>query len=336
MDLRYDKEQVWRDITDPRRAEEVDDLEAGLKEPEFDNLEIPEHLGVVKELVDDHKIKRYAFEIDEYSPWFLEKSPFYDGQRIGGAGILVNDIVQLFTLVYRASHVIGLHTEEQIWFENPVKLDEVVTLEGTYVESYVRRGQGYVVMEATATGEDGRTLVRHRGVEILKTIPGDISGRASAKPEKRVTGEVAPDARHLSEACPDLKVGDVITPKPKTITAEQAAVFSRVGDFVTNIHNNLETARKGNLSIPIVQGAQLFCTLTQMLTSFFGPSFFTSGWLCTKFIASIKVFEPFELSGQVSEIEVLEGGKRKVTLEVWVRRKSDNRLAVAGWASCVI
>ena len=82
--------EIWRDITDPRRAEYVDDLEAGLKEPEFENLQIPEHLGPVQEKIDDHKIKRYAFEIDEYNPWFLEKSPFYGGARIGGAGMLVN------------------------------------------------------------------------------------------------------------------------------------------------------------------------------------------------------------------------------------------------------
>lgn len=68
--------EIWRDITDPRRAEYVDDLEAGLKEPEFENLQIPEHLGPVQEKIDDHKIKRYAFEIDEYNPWFLEKAPF--------------------------------------------------------------------------------------------------------------------------------------------------------------------------------------------------------------------------------------------------------------------
>lgn len=269
--------EIWRDITDPRRAEYVDDLEAGLKEPEFENLQIPEHLGPVQEKIDDHKIKRYAFEIDEYNPWFLEKSPFYDGARIGGAGMLVNDLVQIFTTVYRASHVIGLHTEEQIWFNSPARMGEVVTLEGEYVDSYVLRGQGYVVMDAEVKGEDGRSIIRHRGVEILKTVPGDISGRASATPEKRVEGVVAPDARYLQHITDDVKVGDAIQPIQKTITAEQAAVYSRVGEFVTNIHNNLEMSRKGNLRIPIVQGAQMFCTLTQMLTDFFGKDFFTSG-----------------------------------------------------------
>ncbi|MCL4664795.1 hypothetical protein L0Z14_28215 [Burkholderia multivorans] len=52
-------ERPWRDLTDPRRAIGVDDLEAGLKEPVFENLEIPEALGPVTITVDDHKIKRF-------------------------------------------------------------------------------------------------------------------------------------------------------------------------------------------------------------------------------------------------------------------------------------
>ena len=141
-DNAYQKHILWRDLTDPRRAETEDDLERGLKEPEFDNLEIPETFGPVRELIDDHKLKRYAFELDEYSRWTMEEGPFEDKRRIGQAGLLVNDLLQLFTLAYRASHVIGLHTEEQIWFENPARLGDVVTLDGRYVDAYVQRGQG--------------------------------------------------------------------------------------------------------------------------------------------------------------------------------------------------
>ena len=92
-------------------------------------------------------------------------------------------------------------------------------------------------------------------------------------------------------------------------------------------------SRKGNLRIPIVQGAQMFCTLTQMLTDFFGKDFFTSGWLRTKFISSVKVFEPFTLNGVVTDVEVLEDGRKKVSLEVWIRRSSDERMAAGQAAS---
>jgi len=330
-------EEVWRDITDPRRAEYVDDLEAGLKEPEFENLKIPEQFGPVKEIIDDHKIKRYAFELDDYLPWAMEEkeNPF-GNERIAQAGLLTNDIVQLFTLAYKGSKVIGLHTEAQLWFENPAKMNEVVTLEGKYTDAYEKRGQGYVVLDAAVKGQDNRTIVRYRGIEILKTTPGNIAGRASASPEKKVTGEVPDNARFVDSITEDVKVGDVLRPLKKTITAEQAAVFSRVGEFVINIHNNLETARKGNLRIPIVQGAQFFCSLAELLTRAFGKDFFTSGWVRAKFISPIKVFEPFEASGIVTSVEELPEGRKKVGLEVWVRRSSDNRLSAAGWASCII
>ncbi|MCL4664796.1 hypothetical protein L0Z14_28220 [Burkholderia multivorans] len=116
----------------------------------------------------------------------------------------------MFTTRYRASKTVGFHTEEQMWFDSPVKLGERVTMKGTYVEAYERRGQGYVVMEAQATGEDGRSIVRHRGVEILRTVPGKIAGRGSATPEKRVTGEVSASARRIETITRDVRVGDVL------------------------------------------------------------------------------------------------------------------------------
>lgn len=327
---------VWRDITDPRLAETTDDLEEGLKEPKFENITIPEHFGPVQEIIDDHKIKRYAFELDDYLSWSMEEENPFGKERIAQAGLLTNDIVQLFTLAYRGSKVIGLHTEAQLWFKSPAKLNEVVTLEGAYTDAYERRGQGYVVLEAGVKGEDAREIVRYRGVEIFQTTPGNIAGRASASPDKKVSGEVPKDARYIVEVPEDLKCGDALVPLKKTITAEQAAVFSRVGEFVINIHNNLETARVGNLRIPIVQGAQFFCTLTELMTRAFGADFFTDGWLRAKFIAPIKVFEPFEAAGIVTGVYLAEDGKKKVELEVWIRRSSDNRLAAIGWASCII
>ncbi|MFF7795946.1 hypothetical protein [Streptomyces olivaceus] len=324
----------WHDLTDPRRARDVDDLEAGLKEPEFENLEIPEELGTVDVVVDDHKIKRYAFTHDDHHPWHLAEGPF-DGRRVGHAGLLGNDLVQLFTLVYAGSRVVGYHTEEQMWFDSPAHLDEVVTLHGTYTEAYRRRGEGYVVMDATATGADGRSVVRHRGVEILKTVPGAIGGRGSAAPERRVTGEVPPDARVVEALGPDVRAGDVLAPLHKTVTAEQAAVFSRIGEYVRNIHNDIDVARAGGLKVPIVQGQQQFGLLAQLLTLRSGLSFLTSGWLRVKFLAPLEVFEPFALTGVVTEVTPVDDGLR-VDLEVWARRDADDRLITAGWAAVTV
>lgn len=322
----------WRDLTDPRRIAELDDVEdreLGRKEPEFDNLAIPEDLGVVRELVDDHKVKRYAFTQDEYGPWYFETSPF--GSRIGQAALLCNDLVQMFTNVYAASKVVGFHTEEQMWFDNPVRVGEIVTLSATYTDSYVRRGEGYVVMEARVTGEDGRSIVRHRGVEILKTVPGLLGGRGSSTPKRRVSAEVPPTARHVDKLDSNTRPGDVLSPMMKTVTFEQAAVFSRLGEYVINTHNNLHAARAGKLRQPIVQGAQQYGLIAQRLVAAIGPTFFTTGWLQVKFLVPVDVFEAMTISGMVTSIESSEVG-RTAHLEVWIRR-ADGRLVTVGWAS---
>jgi len=325
----------WRDLTDPRRAAYTEDLEAGLKDPVFENLEIPEDFGPIVITVDDHKIKRFAFTQDDLSPWYLDKSPF-KGKRIGQSCLLGNDLLQLFTLKYSGSKTVGFHTEEQLWFENPVFLNEQVTLSGTYVEAYERRGQGYVVMEAKAIGEDGRTIIRHRGLEILRTVPGVLGGRGSSTPTKRVTGEIPDGATIIEQILSDVQVNDVLASVDKVVTAEQTAVFSRIGEYVRNTHSDLLIARQGKLRMPIVQGQQQVGLVGEYLTKAFGAHWFTNGWLRLKFINPLEVFDPITLTAKVIDIEKIETNEIKVGLEVWIRRASDNKMTTVGWASCVI
>jgi acyl dehydratase len=327
----------WRDLTDPRRAATVEDLEAGLKEPVFENLEIPEELGPVTITVDDHKIKRFSFTQNDYGSWYLDGCPEFGGARIGQPALLGNDLVQLFTTRYRASKTVGFHTEEQMWFDSPVKLGERVTLSGTYVEAYERRGQGYVVMEAKAVSEEGRSIVRHRGIEILRTVPGLIAGRgASGTPERRVTGEVPADARRIETVGADTRTGDVLVPLEKIFTAEQAAVFSRIGEFVRNTHNDLAVARAAELPTLIVQGQQQYGAAAELMARVFGAAWFTGGWLKMKFINTLQIFDPVGFSGAVTAVTKDAEGRRLVELEVWARRESDGKLTAVGWASCKV
>lgn len=320
-------QQPWRDLIDPRMAETVEDLEAGMKDPEFENLDIPEQLGPVVVKIDDHKIKRFAFTQDDYHDWFLRESPS-GGDRMGHAALLGNDLVQLFTTVYAASSVVGLHTEEQIWFDSPVFLDEEVRLEGTYTEAFEKRGQGYVVMEAEATASDGRSILRHRGVEILRTRPGNIAGRGSADGSPgsgRVTGIIPDGAPEFDLRSPS--PGQVLPVLAKSFSVEQAAVFSRIGEYVKNIHNDLALARAAGLRVPIVQGQQQFAVIAELLTNAIGMNFLRGGWMRAKFLNTVEVHEPIAASGIVTGVEA-----DRVEFEVWVKR-ADGALSVAGWAS---
>src|ERR1019366_1620207 len=72
--------------------------------------------------------------------------------------------------------------------------------------------------------------------------------------------------------------------RAKTTTAEQAALFSRVGEYVRNIHDDLEIARAGGLKVPIVQGQQEAGYVAEYLARAFGAAWFTHGWFKVKFV----------------------------------------------------
>jgi hypothetical protein len=71
---------IGRNLTDPSRALARADLEAGTKDPTYENIEVPEDFGPVEVLVDDFKIKRFAFVADDFGDWYLKASPW--GPRI--------------------------------------------------------------------------------------------------------------------------------------------------------------------------------------------------------------------------------------------------------------
>lgn len=319
-----------RDLTDPAatlvHAGEPGDAR---KDPTYENIVIPEEFGPVEVLVDELKVKRFAFTQDDYGDWYLRAGP--DGPPIGQPGILANDLLQLFTTAYDASRVVGLHTTEELWFDRPVPVGTTATLTGRYVEKYERRGEGHVVMEAEARDEAGRTLLRHRGVEIMRTDPSSVGGRGSASADgPRVTGERDETISPVATLHPHVRPGTGLAPLHKSVTFEQMAVFSRLGEFVRNIHNDLDTARRAGLTTPIVQGQQQVCYLAELLARAIGPRWFSSGWLKAKFLRPVPAFSNLEIAGVVREIEQTPHGPT-AHLEVWIRH--DGRLVTVGWAS---
>ncbi|MCM3763252.1 MaoC family dehydratase [Alkalihalobacillus oceani] len=306
----------------------------GKKEGLFELIEIPETFGPLKYTVDDHKIKTYAFTQNDYHPWYFNDSPF--GKRIGHASILGNDLLSLFLTKYDPNSIIGLHTQEEMWFHNPVYVDEEITIQGEYTEKYKKRNKGYVVMKAEARGADGRLIVQHRGVEIMRIHAGAVVAKKTAKvnDENQVTGEYDIALEPAPKASSVIKPGTPIPFLEKRTSQEQASVFSWVGKYFKNIHNNLEQAQKAGLALPLVQGQQQFGYLTEMLTGFFGEKWFTSGWQKVKFIHPITVGEKITCKGVVKECFV-ENDETKLRLEIWVENE-DGVMTSVGWASASV
>ncbi|MFZ4451239.1 MaoC family dehydratase [Salibacterium aidingense] len=304
----------------------------GKKEGLYELIEVPEKFGPISYKIDDNIIKKYAFVQDDYNLWYFshDASPF--GKRIGHASILANDLLSLFLTEYDPSTIRGLHTQEELWFENPVFEDETVTLEGEYVDKYIKRDKGYVVMNAVARGEDGRVLLKHRGVEIMRVHAGSVAAKNTAKDTSdKVTGEYDPALGTAETAKENLVPGTLIKPLSKHTTQDQTSVFSFVGKHFVNIHNNLAAAKETGMERPVVQGQQQVGYLTEMLTNFFGKSWFTSGWEKVKFLRPVLVGETVTAKGVIKD-KTVEDGKTKLHLEIWVENEEQEMTSV-GWAS---
>jgi acyl dehydratase len=311
------------------------------KEALYELAEVGERFGPIQVTVDDHKVKSFAFTQDDHGAWYLDasgaSSPF--GGRIGHATILANDLLQLYHLRYAesgASQTAGLHAQEQLWFHAPVRVGETATLQGEYVDKYERRGKGYVVMDAEARGEDGRLLVRHRGVEIMRIAAGNVVGRGTAAggQTRRVTGEVRPGVAPVGSASAGLPPRTPVEPLVKRANPDQMAVYSMISPFSKNIHTDLEAAEATGLRLPIMQGQQQLCFMVELLTGFFGASWFTSGHIDVRFVQPLYAWETITVRAAVlGEVPEAEGSRLEV--EVWVENTSGAMTAL-GWGSALV
>lgn len=302
-----------------------------LKEALYELVEVPEPFGPVQVLVDEATVKAFAFAVDDYGGWYLGgASPF--GGPIGQPLVLANDLLFLFYDKYDGNTARGLHTHEQLAFHAPVRRGETVTITGAYVDKYERRGQGYVVLEAEARGEDGRLLVHHRGTEIMRAQAGAVVGRRSAGTPtgRRVTLEVAEGAAPAERARAGLAERTPIVPLAKHVTQEQMCIFSWGARGYRNVHTDLERAAESGLDTTIVQAQQQTTFITEAMTRFFGPAWLTSGRLDLRFVAPAFAGDRLTVGGAVlGEAETEQGPG--LQLEVWVRREDGTPTGI-GWA----
>ncbi|WBU36854.1 MaoC/PaaZ C-terminal domain-containing protein [Homoserinibacter sp. YIM 151385] len=302
-----------------------------LKEARYELVEIPEAFGPVTVEVDRRKILDYAYAQDELRDWYLVDSPF--GGPVGHPLVLANDLLFLFYDKYDGNTAQGLHTHERLRFHAPVRLGETVVIEGAYTEKVERRGQGYVTLEATARGEDGRVLVEHVGKEIMRTVAGEVVGKGRSAGEQRsrtVLGTVDAALPVVERAAHGLPERAGIPSRTTRFTQDQMSVFSWAGKGYANVHTSLAKAAESGLDRTIVQAQQQTGHVLANLVDVFGASWFTSGEIDMRFISPAYVGEELTTSGAV--VGEQDG---RLELEVWIDKADGTRTAV-GWASAEI
>jgi acyl dehydratase len=302
-----------------------------LKEVRYELVDVPEPFGPVEVCVDEAKVLTYAFAQGDFGSWYFHNSPF--GGPVAHPLVLANDLLFLFYDGYDGNTAQGLHTHETLRFRSPAKIGEKVTVTGAYTDKYERRGQGYVVLEAEARGEDGRVLVEHVGTEIMRTVAGDVAGRGATTAGERlrsVLGQADNSLPVASVAADGLAPGTPIPSLSRSYTQDQMSAFSWAGKGYANVHTSAEKAAASGLPRTIVQAQQQTGLIVENMVALFGASWFTDGHLDLRFISPVFLEDEISTTGAV--IGERDG---RLELEVWIDKNDGTRTAV-GWASAPI
>jgi hypothetical protein len=229
------------------------------KEPSFDSVVVDETFGPVEVEIDEHFIKSYAFALDDYHPWYFgAETPF--GGRIASQLWVVKELMWLCFTTYDPNAVLGLHQEQDIWLHAPVNFGSRLTLTGSYVDKYTRRGKGYVVLDAEALDEQGNLLVRQRSTEIMRIPAGIRLGTGSAqKAGRRVQGAWPKDCRPVARATPQLKPGTPLEPFTRLAPQDQSAVYSGALQNFRNVHTDIRIEQGAGFKDSLPQGLMGNC-----------------------------------------------------------------------------
>jgi acyl dehydratase len=313
-------------------------VRAPSKAHRFDLVEIPERFGPRELLLDEARVKAFAYALDDYHPWHSQGSPF--GAAIGHASLFANELMQIYFERYRIDvHEQGggawleeAHVEETLWFESPAFLGETVLVDGCFVEKYVKGGHGAVVLEGEARAGDGRLIMGHRAIEYFAMAgPTEDTKRAEHEPPmRRVSREGEPGIAPADSAHVDTLPGTPIVALHKTISFPQQLVFSTLDhpEAQRSVHTDFEIARRAGLSAPLTQGQQLACHICEAMTRFFGAAWYTSGRVRIKFLAAVLAGETIRIDGVVRD-RALRDQLEVLDLDVRIENEAGDLVAVA-------
>ena len=302
----------------------------GLKEPTWENVVVGEEFGPLDAVISDHAVKSHVYAIDDYHPWYVHDSPL--GGRIAPATLLTRALLDLVYLEYDAIRLRGLHVREELELFGPVRVGQRVTLRARVTDKFLKRGEPFVVFAAEAADEDGKTLIRTKQTEILRSDVRGLVGRRAATPKSRVvTGAIAAGAPMAERASRSPEIGSVLPSISKKLTLEQMFVFSF---GVPNIHTDRAIASESGLSAPIAQGLMSTGYLSQLLVDFFGIDWFESGWTSHAFVKPVSAGDTITVHGVIQESRAEANGTRLV-LEVWCRNQAGD-LTTVGSASALV
>ena len=128
-------------------------LSQGTKELRYDDLVIGEQLGSFEYVLTQKMLDDFRESVEDPEACFPTLAVKHDGTALN--------------MVYKDTTG-GVNAGNEVEFFNPPIPGKKILVTGRIADKYVRRDKPYLVIEATATDEDGRLLERLRTYQMKK------------------------------------------------------------------------------------------------------------------------------------------------------------------------
>lgn len=306
----------------------------------WDNLQVDDDLGRVEGVVDESAVRAHAFAIGDNPERYL--------QGFGNTGsyvppsLLVNDLLKMVLLGYDGSHGAygGLHTKAVIDYAAPLAIGEHVTITGTHIAKYARKGRRYRTLLSQAVRKDGTVVARLLATE---TVLYDVTDRPDegeipkhwASQLPHVDGEIPTNAVNARTGR-QVEPGMVLGPMSRNITLEQSVIFSgypfswareQPVALRQSLHTNPDIAKKAGYPAPVAQGLMCAAHHTSLLLDHFGERVTRGAQLALSFVSPVLVGTILN-SHAIADDERDVGGTRLSTLRLATKNAEGKLMAV--------
>lgn len=312
------------------------------KPPKFawETLQVNDDLDRVTGEVGEGAVLAHAFAIGENPEIFT--------RGLSGVGplvppsLLINDLLKLFLIGYDCTDFGsggGLHTKAIIKYHAPLPIGASVTITGTHIAKYVRRGRRFRSMQTSA--ESGGNLIAEMlATETVGYTKDNNGPDFGAVPESWSDGLPPVSAEILQSplfALPSepLQEGMLLDASMRWVGLEQSVIFSgypfawaqEAPSLRQGLHTNYEIAQRAGFPAPVAQGLLSASHLISLLFRQFGLKLFDGAELALKFISPV-----FIGSRLTSQVRVAKSLGNTAWLLQLATQDASNTLKTAGYA----
>jgi len=128
---------------------------------DWDEIIVGDNIGTIQYRINAKDVEVYTDSLDNIDSWYIDNSPFTGA--IAPPCYFCDDYLRLL-IEYIDYPLDVLHSRVSHESKAPIRHGTLITVKGTIIDKYTRRGRDHIVVETLATDESGCVVSRDRNI----------------------------------------------------------------------------------------------------------------------------------------------------------------------------